>query len=94
MSSLRESLERSSLPIVERLNRLPRFLPFLVILALIVAGIFLPSPGWLLIGVAEIILLWVLALAWPRLRPSERLMRISVIVMLAAIMVVEAFPRS
>ena len=47
MSTLRESFERASLPALTYLNGLPRFVPFLGILVLSLAGILLPSPGWL-----------------------------------------------
>ncbi len=94
MSTLRESFERASLPAVRYLSGLPRFVPFLAILALIVAGIFLPSPGWVLIAVATLVLLWILALAWPRLSVPEKLLRLAVIAMLVAIVVTQAFPRS
>lgn len=93
MPSLRESFERASLPAVERLNALPRFLPFLVVLALVLLGIFLPAPGYLFLGVVVLLLLWVLALAWPRLSGAERLMRLSVVVIMVAILLTQAFPR-
>ena len=94
MSSPRESFERVSLPAIAWLNGLPRFLPFLVVLALVVAGILLPSPGWLLIGIVVLILAWVLALAWPRLRFVEQLMRLAVIGLMIAVMLTQAFPRT
>ena len=43
MTSIRESLERASLPLVERLSRLPRAFPFLIVLALLVGGILIPG---------------------------------------------------
>ena len=91
---MRESFERASLPAVRYLSGLPRVVPFLVVLGLVVAGIFLPSPGWLLIGVAALLLAWVLALAWPRLSTAERLMRLAVVAIITAIMLTEAFPRT
>jgi hypothetical protein len=94
VSSVRESFERASLPAVQWLNGLPRFVPFLVVLALVVAGIFLPSPGWLLLGVVALLLLWILALAWPRLSLAERLMRLSVVAVVVAILVTQAVPRT
>jgi hypothetical protein len=94
VSTLRESFERASLPAVRYLNGLPRLVPFLVVLALIIAGIFLPPPGWLLVGVAALLLLWILALAWPRLSVPERLMRLAVVAIVVAILITEAFPRT
>jgi hypothetical protein len=93
VSSMRESFERASLPAVRWLNGLPRLVPFLIVLALIVAGIFLPPPGWLLIAAAAVVLAWILALAWPRLTVPERLFRVAVLAIIVAIAVTEAFPR-
>lgn len=93
MSSLRESFERASLPAVSWLSGLPRFVPFLLVLALVVAGILLPSPGWILLLVVVLLLAWILALAWPRLSGTERLMRIAVVVLMAAVLLTQAVPR-
>ncbi len=93
MSSLRESFERASLPAVTWLNGQPRFVPFLVVLALVVAGVLLPPPGWLLIAVVVLLLAWILALAWPRLSLLERLMRLAVVGIMVAVLVTQAFPR-
>lgn len=93
VSTLRESFERASLPALTFLNGLPRFVPFLGILVLALAGILLPSPGWLLLVVVIVVLLWILALAWPRLSGAERLMRLAVVAMLVAILVTQVAPR-
>ena len=92
MSSLRESFERASLPALTFLSGLPRAVPFLVILGLVVAGLFVPY-GWVLIVLVVLILLWIALLAWPRLSTAERLMRVAVIVLMAAIAVTQAVPR-
>ena len=68
MSSLRESFERASLPALTYISSLPRFVPFLLILGLVVAGLFIPGWGWLLIALVTLFLAWLGALAWPRLR--------------------------
>ncbi|MBT9257224.1 hypothetical protein KMZ32_18975 [Phycicoccus sp. MAQZ13P-2] len=94
MSTLRESFERASLPALRRLDALPRAVPFLLVLVLVVAGILLPSPGWLLIGVVVLLLAWILALAWPRLSSAERLMRLAVVAVMVAILLTQAFPRT
>lgn len=93
MSSLRESFERASLPAISWLSGLPRFVPFLVVLALMVAGVLLPAPGWILLVVVVLLLTWVLALAWPRLSAAERLMRLAVIALVVAVLVTQVFPR-
>ena len=94
VSSMRESFERASLPAVRYLGGLPRVVPFLLVLGLVVAGIFLPAPGWILIGIAALLLAWILALAWPRLTVAEKLMRLAVVAIIVAITVTEAFPRT
>ncbi|MBR7744100.1 hypothetical protein KC207_12455 [Phycicoccus sp. BSK3Z-2] len=93
MSSLRESFERVSLPAITRLSELPRVIPFLVVIALVVAGVLLPPPGWLLLGVVALLLAWILALAWPRLSRVEKLMRIAVVALMVALLLTQAFPR-
>ena len=93
VSTLRESFERASLPALTFLNDLPRFVPFLGILVLALAGILLPSPAWLLLVVVILVLAWILALAWPRLSGAERLMRIAVVAIMVAVLVTQLAPR-
>jgi hypothetical protein len=93
VSSLRESFERVSLPALTFLSRLPRAVPFLGILGLILAGVLLPRWGWLLIALVVAILAWILLLAWPRLTTAERLMRVAVIALMVAVTVTQAAPR-
>jgi hypothetical protein len=90
VSSFRESLERASLPLVERLSRLPRAFPFLIVLALLVGGILIPGWGWVLTALVALFLAWILVLGWPRLKPVERLMRIAVLFMAVAIAIAQA----
>ena len=92
-SSFRTSVEKASLPLLTRLSRLPRVVPFLVVLALLVGGILIPGWGWVLTALVVLFLAWVLFLGWPRLTPVERLMRVAVIAMAFAITVSQAFPR-
>jgi hypothetical protein len=94
VSSLRESFERASLPAAQWLNGLPRVVPFLAVLALAVGGIFLPAPGWILIAVVVLLMVWVLALSWPSLNLPNRLMRLAVIAIMVAITVTQAVPRA
>lgn len=93
MSSLRESFERASLPALTAISSVPRFVPFLAILGMVVAGLFIPGWGWVLIAVVTAFLAWIGALAWPRLSMPERLMRVAVVVMMAAITITQAAPR-
>ncbi|MGL5818142.1 MAG: DUF6703 family protein [Phycicoccus sp.] len=93
MSGFRDSLERASLPALTRLNRLPRAVPFLAVLALVVAGVLVPGWGWVFLAVVSAVLSWFLVLAWPRLGPAERMMRLAVVAMTVAITLTQAVPR-
>jgi hypothetical protein len=93
VSTLRESFERASLPALTFLSGLPRAVPFLAILGLVVLGLFVPW-GWVLIALVVLVLTWIALLAWPRLTTAERLMRVAVIVLMAAIAITQAVPRS
>ena len=93
MSSLRESFERASLPALTYISSLPRFVPFLAILGLVIAGLLIPGWGWGLIVLVVLLLAWIGALAWPRLSMPERMMRVAVVVMMAAIAITQAVPR-
>ena len=93
MSSLRESFERASLPALTYISSLPRFVPFLAILGLVIAGLLIPGWGWVLIVLVVLLLAWIGALAWPRLSMPERMMRVAVVVMMAAIAITQAAPR-
>lgn len=91
--STRERIETASTPVVTWLNRLPRFVPFLVVLALMVAGVLVPGWGWLLLLMVVLFLGWTLYLSWPALEPTPRLARVTVMLMAVAITVTQAFPR-
>lgn len=93
-SSFRTSVEKASLPLLTRLSRLPRIVPFLVVLALLVGGILIPGWGWVLTALVALFLAWMLFLGWPRLTGVERLMRVAVILLAVAIAVTQAIPRS
>jgi hypothetical protein len=94
VSTPRERIENASLPAITWLNRLPRALPFLGILALVVAGVFVPGWGWLLVLVVVLFLVWTLYLSWPAMDRTNRLMRLTVILLALAITVTQAVPRS
>ena len=94
MPSLRESLESASAPLLRTIASLPRAVPFLVVLALMVAGALIPGWGWLLLALVTLFLVWLLVLGWPRLTSQERLMRVAVVALAVAITITQAFPRS
>ncbi|HEY8821719.1 MAG TPA: DUF6703 family protein [Dermatophilaceae bacterium] len=91
---LRRSVERASLPLITRLNHLPKAVPFLLLLALLVAGVFISgSVGFVLMSLGAAFVGWVLFLSWPRLNGSERIMRLAVLLLAFALAVVQLFPR-
>jgi uncharacterized protein DUF6703 len=91
-SGLRTSVERVSAPTLVRLSRLPRMVPFIIMLALIVAGLLVHGPiGFALIMLGVLFLLWLLYLGWPALAPVERLMRFAVVLLGTALAVTQLF---
>ncbi|KGN42156.1 DUF6703 family protein [Knoellia aerolata] len=93
MPSLRESLESASAPLLRTIASLPRAVPFLVVLALMVAGALIPGWGWVLLALVTLFLAWLLVLGWPRLATQERLMRVAVVALALAITITQAIPR-
>jgi hypothetical protein len=89
----RERIESASLPVVKALNGMPRAVPFLIVLALMVGGILLPAPGWLLLVPVVLFLAWTLYLGWPALDMGARMGRITVVLIAIAITLTQAFPR-
>jgi hypothetical protein len=87
-------VERVTTPALLRLSRLPRLVPFVVMLALIVAGLFVSGVvGFVLILLGVLFLGWLLYLGWPRLTMAERVMRMAVIVLGAGLAVIQLSPR-
>ena len=92
MSPLRESFERTSAPILQTLAALPRVVPFLLVLGLMVAGVVIEGWGWILVAIVTLFLVWLLLLGWPRLTTPERLMRVAVVAIAAAVTLTQALP--
>ena len=78
-----------------KLSELPRLVPFLLLLALLILGVVISGPvGFVLMAVAAAFVGWVLYLSWPRLSGSERIMRFAVLLLAVALAVVQLFPRT
>jgi len=93
-NTLRPSIERASLPLVTKLNGLPRAVPFLLLLALLVAGVMIAGPvGFILMALGAVFVGWILYLSWPRLTSSERIMRSAVLLLAVVLAVVQLSPR-
>lgn len=85
-TGLRHTVERASLPVLERAARGPRWLPFVVLFGLILGGSVLGGGvGLALVLLGLVIVLWMLYLTWPHLRAPERLMRVAVLAVLLLI---------
>lgn len=87
------ALERASLPVTRFLAGLPPFVPVVAVFALVLLGGFLGPWGAIPLGLVALFLLWMLALSWPRLQQSERLMRIAVLALVLALTVIKVVPR-
>jgi hypothetical protein len=90
---LRRRIDQASLPLMTRLSHLPRLVPFLILLGLLVVGLLIGSvAGFVLMSLAAAFVGWVLYLSWPLLSSSERLMRLAVL-LIAVAMAVTRLPR-
>lgn len=91
---VRRSIEQASVPALTQLARLPVWLPFLVLLLLMLGGGFLGGPiGWTLVGLALGFIVWLLYLSWPRLTAVDRVMRVAVLLLFVVVTVVQLLPR-
>jgi len=94
-TGLRATVERFSRPLLLRLTALPRPVPFLVLLALLVVGVLVGGvTGVVCTAVVVLFVGWLMFLSWPRLTGSEKLGRLAVLAVAIALCVVQAFPRS
>ena len=93
-SPLRRRIEQASLPALKALAKVPVWLPFLLLLALLIGGGFLGGPiGWTLVGLALAFILWLLYLSWPRLSGVERMMRLTVLLLFLVVAITQLVPR-
>lgn len=91
-TAFRRRVELSAGPAVVLVSRLPRFVPFLVVLGLLVGGLLLPGPaGAALLLVLAVLMGALLFLAWPALPQQGRVLRAAVLVMVLAEVVLKAF---
>ncbi len=90
----RSRVEHKTYPVIERLNRLPRVIPFLVVVALLGAGIFVPTVGFLATLAVVALVAFLIYYTWPRLSAPEKLLRLAVLFLAVALAVIQAFPRA
>jgi hypothetical protein len=94
-NTLRNRIDHASLPLMTKLSELPRLVPFLLLLTLLIAGVVISGPtGFVLMAVASAFVGWVLYLSWPRLTGTERIMRLAVLLLAVAMAVVQLYPRT
>lgn len=92
--SFRSRIEHASIPLLERMNRVPKALALVVLIALLAAGIFAPSPwGGIAFLVIALFIGWLIFLTWQRLNLPERLMRFAVLALVVAVTIVKLIPR-
>lgn len=93
--TLRRRINRASMPLMTKLSSLPRLVPFLLLLALLIGGLLIGDRvGFLLMGLAAAFVGWVLYLSWPRLNSSERIMRLAVLLLAVAMALWQLYPQS
>lgn len=89
-AAARRALERASTPLLLRLERLPRWLVPLIMLALAVTGVFVRGPiGFAALAVVAIFLGWLALLSWPVLTPGARALRVLAVGVVAAAAVIQ-----
>jgi hypothetical protein len=89
----RSRVEHAAYPVLDRLERLPRLVPFLAVLLLLVVGILVPRWGFVASGVVGLGVAFLIYYTWPRLTMPERLMRLAVLAVIVAVTIVQAVPR-
>ncbi len=90
-SPLRVRIEHLSDPLLQRIGRLPRVVPVVAVLVLIVLGVILWHPiGAVCFGLCALLTAWLLYLAWPRLSSPERMMRGAALLVVLALTIVAA----
>ncbi len=80
--AFRRRVELTAGPVLVMMSRLPRVVPFLVVLMLLVGGLLLSGPvGAALLALLALLLGLLLFLAWPALPQQDRLLRLAVVLL-------------
>jgi len=80
VTSFRRRVELKAGPLVVLLHRMPRVVPFLLVAALLLAGLGLKGvAGGVLLLVLAALLGLLLVLSWPALQPPARLLRVATV---------------
>ena len=87
-SPLRRAIERRSTGPLTWLATRPRWVPLVLVLVLLLAGLLAPPViGAVCVLVLVLGLLWLTYLAWPKLETSGRLIRLLVVVLVGYVLV-------
>ena len=87
-SPLRRAVERRSTGLLTWLATRPRWVPFVLVLALLLGGLFAPPVvGAACLFALLLALLWLTYLAWPKLDAGGRLTRLLVVVLVGFVLV-------
>jgi hypothetical protein len=88
---LRRAVEQRSAAPLAWLATRPRWVPFVLVLALLLGGLFAPvALGVALLAVLLLLLGWLTYLAWPRLPQGGRLVRLAVLALVVLAVVQRA----
>lgn len=91
------AFQRASLPVLAFLTGLPRWLLVVVLGALLFLGLIQTGPlawlGVLILGLLTVFFAWLLALSWPAISPSSRVLRGVIVLALAGATVLKAMGR-
>lgn len=91
-TDFRRRVELTAGPAVVLVSRLPRFVPFLVVLGLLVGGLLLSGPlSAALLLLLALVMAALLFLAWPALPQQGRVLRAAVVVLVTADAAVRLF---
>ncbi len=87
-SPLRKAVERRSSAPLTWLVTQPRWVPFVIVLGLLLGGLFLPvAAAVVLLAVLALFVGWLTYLAWPKLDSGGRLTRLLVLVLVTYVAV-------
>lgn len=88
---LRRAVEQRSAAPLAWLATRPRWVPFLLVIALLLGGLFAPpAPGVALLVLLLLLIGWLSYLAWPQLTGGGRLARLAVLALLVLAVVQRA----
>jgi hypothetical protein len=87
-SPLRRAIERRSVGALTWLATRPRWVPFVLVLVLLLGGLFAPPAiGAVLLLVLALGVVWLTYLAWPKLEATGRFTRLLVLVLVLYVLV-------